>query len=185
MVDGERDLKAESPRGDVQRRGRTLATAGFVIGTVVLLAAIPACSSSSTPTSAPTATTHPSSASTSTTSSSSSVTFAQGSAAEVADCQADAETIETALEAYMAEKGAYPSPPYPWSAATYVADFGPLTAGTSGGPFLHTPPSSNDYVIEYDSAGHLWIAPPGSFSATYNPGQDFSVHPDICEAAVH
>ena len=36
----------------------------------------------------------------------------------------------------MAEKGAYPSPPSPWSAATYVANYGPLTSSGGGGPFM-------------------------------------------------
>ena len=145
----------------------------------MLLATVPACSSRSTPmaastTSAPTA---------STTSTTSSVVFPQGSAAEVADCESDAKTLETALAAYQAETGAYPLPS-PWSAATYATNFLPLTAATHGGPFLPNPPATKFYVIEYDSAGHIWIAPPGSYGATYNPGQDFDAHPDICDAAV-
>jgi len=85
----------------------------------------------------------------------------------------------------MAGKGAYPSPPYPWSAATYEADYGPLTSGAGGDAFLHAPPPDKYYVIEYDSSGHVWVAPPGSFSPTYNVGQDFGDNPDICLAAVH
>ena len=162
------------------RRRRPLATTGIIAG-IAILATVPACSSSSNPTTAPTSTSHP----TPTTTTSSSVTFAQGSAAEVADCQSDAQTIETALQAYMAEKGTYPSPPFPWSAANYVVDFAPLTSGTDGGAFLHMPPSSNYYVIEYDSDGHVWVAPPGNYSATYNAGQDFAANPNVCLAAVH
>jgi hypothetical protein len=128
----------------------------------------------STTTSAPT---------TSTTSTTSSVVFPEGSAAEIADCESDAKTLETALAAYQAETGAYPSPSA-WSAATYAGNFQPLTAAAHGGPFLPRPPSTRYYVIEYDSAGHIWIAPPGSYGATYNAGQDFDAHPDICEAAV-
>ena len=156
-----------------------MATAGFVIGTIVLLAVVPACSSPSRPAAV--------SATTSTTTSTTapqSVTFEQGSAAEVADCQADAETVETALEAYMAGKGSYPTPPAPWSAGTYAADYGPLTSGAGGDAFLRTAPSDKYYVIEYDSSGHVWVAPPGSFSATYNVGQDFGANADICDAAV-
>ena len=84
----------------------------------------------------------------------------------------------------MAGKGAYPTPPAPWSAGTYAADYGPLTSGGGGDAFLHTAPSDKYYVIEYDSSGHVWVAPPGSFSPTYNVGQDFGANPDICDAAV-
>ena len=83
----------------------------------------------------------------------------------------------------MAEKGAYPSPPAPWSAATYAGNYQPLTAASGGGPFLKSPPGTKYYVIEYDSAGHVWIAPPGAYGP-YDKGQDFAADPDICDAAV-
>jgi len=83
----------------------------------------------------------------------------------------------------MAEKGAYPSPPAPWSAATYAANFTPLTAASDGGPFLRSAPGTSFYVIAYDSAGHVWVAPPGSYG-TYNKGQDFALQPNVCDAAV-
>ena len=113
-----------------------------------------------------------------------SASIQQGSAAEVAACQSDARTVDTAVQAYMAEHGTYPSPPSPWSAASYAADFAPLTASGAGGPFMQTPPGTTFYVIEYDSAGHVWVAPPGSYQAAYNKGQDFDLNPDICTAAV-
>lgn len=159
----------------VRRRPPT--AAGLIIGVVAILATIPACSSSSTPT----ATSHPASTSTPT---SSSVTLQQASGAEVAACESDAKVLETALVAYMAEMGTFPTPPSPWSAATYAANFAPLTSDADGGPYMHTPPSSKDYVIEYDSSGHVWIAPPGTYSATYIEGQDFDANPNICLAAV-
>ena len=96
---------------------------------VTLLAVVPACSSPSTPTSS-TSSSRPATTSTSTTSS---VAIPEGSAAEVAACQADAKTLETALETYMVQKGSFPSPA-PWSAATYAANFEPLTAAGGGGP---------------------------------------------------
>jgi hypothetical protein len=52
-----------------------------------------------------------------------------------------------------------------------------------GGPFLKGPPGTKYYVIEYDSAGHIWIAPPEAYGP-YNKGQDFVADPDICDAAV-
>jgi len=153
-----------------------------VLAAVTLLAVVPACSSTSTPTtsSTPTSTSRPAATSTSTTSS---VAFPEGSAAEVAACQADAQTLETALEAYMVQKGSFPSPA-PWSAATYAANFEPLTAAGGGGPYLPRPPGTKFYVIEYDSSGHVWVAPPGSYGATYNPGQSFGASTDVCLAAV-
>ncbi len=70
-----------------------------------------------------------------------------------------------------------------WSAATYAGNFEPLTAASGGGPFLPSPPGTKYYVIEYDSAGHVWVAPPGAYGP-YNKGQDFAADPNICDAAV-
>jgi hypothetical protein len=106
-------------------------------------------------------------------------------AAEVAACQADAQSVEVAVQAYQAQKGAYPSPVSPWSTATYAADYTPLTSSADGGPYLHNAPRTTYYVIEYDSSGHVWVAPPGIYQPTYNPGQSFAGNPDICLAAVH
>ena len=159
-----------------QRRtsSQRLTTAGLLIGAVALLAFIPACGSSSTPAAVSTSTT---------TSTTSSVTLPEQDPAELAACVADAQTLAEALAAYMAEKGAYPSPPAPWSSAAYVENYQPLTAASGGAAFLKSPPGTKYYVIEYDSAGHVWIAPPGSYGP-YNKGQDFAADPDICDAAV-
>ncbi len=145
----------------------------LLTGAVALLIMIPACSSSSTPATLPTSTTTTSSA----------VVLPNQAPAEIAACTADAKTLEVALGAYMAEKGAYPSPPAPWSAATYVANYAPLTASGNGGPFMASAPPTTSYVIEYDSAGHIWVAPPGSYGS-YDRGQDFDASPDVCDPAV-
>lgn len=162
-----------------RRHGPRTRRVAIAIGSLVLLVTVPACSSSSTPMPASTTTSVPTASTTSTTSS---VVFPQGSAAEIADCESDARALETALAAYQAETGAYPSPS-PWSAATYATNFLPLTSAGHGGPFLPKPPATTFYVIEFDSAGHIYVAPPGAYG-TYNPGQDFDAHPDICDAAV-
>jgi hypothetical protein len=162
---------------DSDHTARRRSTVRLVTGALTLLVLIPACSSSSTPT----ATSQPTTTSTTT---ASPVTTQQGSAAEVAACQADAKSLEVALAAYMAQKGAYPSPPSAWSASTYAANFEPLMSAAGGGPYLASPPADTSYVIEYDSAGHVWIAPPGAYGATYNPGQSFDANPNICLAAV-
>lgn len=163
-----------------QRRtsSHRITTAGLLIGAVALLAFLPSCSSS--PTTAAVSTTSSSSSTTSTTSS---VTLPEQDPAELATCVSDAQTLSEALDAYMAAHGAYPSPPAAWSAATYAANYQPLTAASDGGPFLPSPPATRFYVIEYDSAGQVWIAPPGAYGP-YNKGQDFALVPDICDAAV-
>ena len=154
-----------------------------VLGLLVLLAVVPACSSASTPTAASTST---STSTSSTTSTTTAVTVPQGSSASVAACESDARTLEAALDAYMAEKGSYPSPPSPWSASTYVANFGPLTSAAGGeGPYLSTPPPTTLYVIEYDSSGHVWIAPPGAYGTAYDPAEpSASASASVCLAAV-
>jgi hypothetical protein len=79
----------------------------------------------------------------------------------------------------MVQKGAFPTPPSPWSAATYAANFAPLIP-----QYMHSPPGTTSYVIEYDSSGHVWVAPPEAYGATYNPAQSFDANPDVCLAAV-
>jgi hypothetical protein len=161
--------------GPQRTRGRSALTAGLVLGAVAVLATVPACSSSPNPSAVPTTS--------STTSTTSSVTLPAQSAAEIAACQADAKTVELALQTYQADQGAYPSPPSPWSAATYAANYQPLTSAADGGPYLPGPPHTTSYVIAYDSAGHVWVTPPGSYGA-YDKGQDFDADPDVCDAAV-
>jgi hypothetical protein len=153
------------------RRGHVLVGGGALI---LVLAAIPACSSTSAPTAAPTTTS----------TSAPPVTFEQGSAAAVDDCEADAKVLEVAIDVSQAVRGSYPTPPLPWNAVNYAANFAPLTSGSAGGPFMHSPPSTDDYVVEYDSAGHIWVAPPATYDAAYNPAQDFDTNPDSCLAAV-
>jgi hypothetical protein len=113
----------------------------------------------------------------------SAVTVPHQSEAVVAACQSDARSLEVALEAYMAQNGSFPTPPSPWNAATYAGNFAPLTSSSHGGPYMHEPLAPTNYVIEYDSSGNVWVAPPGSYGASYNPGQGFDQHPDICLAA--
>ena len=162
------------------RRPHAARTSGLVFAAASLLAVIPACNSSSDHATPPTSSPTPSADATSTTSP---VTVPEQNPAELATCAADARALTEALDTAMAEKGAYPSPPAPWSAATYVSNYQPLTTASGGGPFLQSAPGTKHYVIEYDAAGHVWIAPPGSYRS-YDVGQDFSANPNICEAAV-
>jgi hypothetical protein len=167
------DVQVEQEESRLPRRGtpQSLAGAGVLL---VLVAAVPACSAPSSPAAVSTSTT---------TSTTSAATLPEEDPAEIAACVADAKTLETGLAAFVAERGAYPTPPTAWSAATYAGNYQPLTAASGGGPFLPGPPGTKYYVIEYDSAGHVWIAPPGAYGA-YDKGQDFAVDPDICDAAV-
>lgn len=106
------------------------------------------------------------------------------SASTVAACQADAQTVAAAVTQYQARAGTFATPPAPWSAATYAANYAPLTSSSGGGPYLKGPPGTTRYVIEYDGAGHVWVAPPGTYEATFNAGQSFDGNPSICLAAV-
>ena len=108
-------------------------TAGLLVGGATLFAVVPACSSSPT-------TPDRVGASPSTTATTTAATLPNQNPAEVAACVADSQSLETALAAYLAEHGAYPSPPAPWTAATYAANYAPLTAASGGGPFLHNAP---------------------------------------------
>ena len=56
-------------------------------------------------------------------------------------------------------------------------------AGGGTGPYLHGAPTTTHYLIEFDSSGHVWIAPPGAYD-TYDPGQDFDTNPNVCLAAI-
>lgn len=155
-----------------RREGWKLTCSGLVA--VAALVVVPACSSSG-PTAPGTTTTAASTTP--------SVTVPHQNPAEIAACTADAKSVEVALDAYQAVHGSFPVPPSPWSAATYAANFGPLTTSGGGGPFMPTPPKTTSYVIAYDAAGHVWVAPPGAYGP-YNKGQDIDLSPDICDAAV-
>ena len=37
-------------------------------------------------------------------------------------CQADAKSVEIAVDAYRAQKGSFPDPTAPWSAETYASN---------------------------------------------------------------
>jgi hypothetical protein len=164
----------------VTRRSGTCTTRRLLpsLGVLCALTIVPACGSSP-PAPAAVAT----SSTSATPSTTSAVTLPDQNPAELAACVADVQSVMAALQASMAERSTFPAPAAPWSAATYVANYAPLTAGTDGGPFLHSAPSTLYYVIEYDASGQVWVAPPGSYGP-YDKGQDFAIQPNICDAAV-
>ncbi len=102
-----------------------------------------------------------------------------GGAAEVAACRSDVSDVQTALAAYQASNGSYPNPPAGWTAASYPTNFAPLTNAPPPGPFLKMPPGDNHYVILWDSSGHIWVEPPGSFDPTYVAAND-GTNPATC-----
>jgi len=101
----------------------------------------------------------------------------------ILQCESDVKSVETAVAAYQAEKGSFPDPPAPWSAGTYMINYAPLTSGENGGPYLHLTPGTTDYVVEYNSTGNVWVAPPNTFEASFDPNQGLGANPNACEAA--
>ena len=102
---------------------------------------------------------------------------------QVASCRADAQSVETALQAYRAENHVYPALLAPWSEANYRTNYSILTSAGQGGPWLRSAPSTSNYVIEYDSSGRVWVEGIGTYDPVYNPLQDFALHPDACHVA--
>jgi hypothetical protein len=144
-----------------------------IIGSIVVSLTLP-----STKT---TTTTTPTSATSNAQSTTTTVANALGpaAAAEVAACRSDVLDVQTALAAYQASNGSYPTPPGAWTAASYPTNFAPLTNAPAPGPFLKMPPGDNHYVILWDSSGHIWVEPPGTFSRTYDAANDFT-NPSTC-----
>ena len=106
------------------------------------------------------------------------------SAAEVAACRSDVSDVQAALGAYQATNGSYPIPPAGWTAASYPTNFVPLTNAPAPGPFLKMPPGDNHYVILWDSSGHIWVEPPGSFVPAYDATND-GTNPSTCARVAH
>ena len=75
-------------------------------------------------------------------------------------------------------------PPKAWSASTYKANYAHLTSGIEGGPWLQTAPGTDAYVVEYDDAGHVWVAPAGTYEAAYDPSQGLGTAANACHVAV-
>jgi general secretion pathway protein G len=108
------------------------------------------------------------------------VVFAVGSTgtnAAQAACKSDAKSVETAIEAYKAQ---HPGSQYP-AADDYSAL---TTTDSAGGPWLKAQPSTKDYIIHFDSAGHVWVDAPGT-NASDSSGNDIDQSPDTaCNVAV-
>jgi hypothetical protein len=87
--------------------------------------------------------------------------------------------VQAALAAFQATNGSYPTPPADWTVSSYPTNFAPLTNAPAPGPFLKMPPGDNHYVILWDSSGHIWVEPPGTFFPTYDAAHD-GTNPSTC-----
>lgn len=104
------------------------------------------------------------------------VVFAVGSTnqnAIASSCNADAKSVETAMEAYKAQTGGYPS----------AIDVLTTTQATSVngvaetvGPWLKTAPGSSNYSISIDTSGDVWITGPKGVGTPVN----YDVTPGVC-----
>jgi hypothetical protein len=45
-------------------------------------------------------------------------------------------------------------------------------------------PSTADYVVEYDSTGNVWVAPPNTFEPSFVANQGLDTNPNSCADAV-
>jgi general secretion pathway protein G len=90
------------------------------------------------------------------------VVFSLGSVTSksaVSACQADGATVNTAMSAYNANNGSYP---------TSQAQ---LTGTANGGPYLQSwPNNTSHYQFALDSSGNLWVALPSVTTATGGTG---------------
>lgn len=106
------------------------------------------------------------------------VVFAVGSTgknASAAACNADAKSVETALEAVKAQTGAYPGA----LGGQTAADWNALTGGGGGGAtYLRSQPGTTHYTIWYDGSGNVLI---GAKAAADSTGAlDFDKTPTAC-----
>lgn len=176
--------RSESEAG-ISSLGTMLSLAGLLvvllIVSIIVSITLPS-NSTTTTTTTPTTTSGTANSDTGAARSTSTTTPAQSgavAAAVVAACRSDVADVQTALAAYQATNGAYPTPPAPWTAASYPTNFGPLTNAAPPGPFLKMPPGDNHYVILWDSSGHIWVEAPGTFSPTYDAAND-GANPSTC-----
>lgn len=120
------------------------------------------------------------------------VVFAVGttsSNAKVAACDSDAKSVETAIEAYYAQGGTWPTPGAAANATYYASltqqqtDFGPND--TTAGPWLRQAPSTADYWIEWNTSGSVFVTTAGGGTAD-NTTNDFDATDDAaCVTAVN
>ena len=115
------------------------------------------------------------------------VVFAVGTTGKnsaAAACNADAKSVETALEAYKAQNNSdYPAT-LTSQDATGSGSWAPLLdgSGADGAPYLRSVPGTDHYTIWFDSDGKVWIGAKGlSSPPSYSAATDFDKAPDACK----
>jgi len=89
-------------------------------------------------------------------------------------CNADADSVENAVQLYEAQIG-MPPPDLAALSATSTS------SGQSGGPWLRALPRSTHYTIYVDSHGTVGVFPPGASPAGMVPAaDDYGQHHDLC-----
>jgi hypothetical protein len=170
-----------SDAAGISNLGMILSMAGFlvVLLIVAIIVSVTLPSNSTTTTTTTVAANGASTSSTSQPTPTTSSVAGTGGAAVVAACRSDVTDVQTALAAYQATNGSYPTPPADWTAGAYPTNFAPLTDAAPPGPFLKMPPGDNHYVIEWDRTGRIWVEPPGTVTPTYDPAND-GANPSAC-----
>ena len=100
------------------------------------------------------------------------VVFAVGTStksASVASCDADAKAVQSAIEAYHAQMGAYPAAN---NGATGWTQLTVQQTGPNGkvGPWLKSQPASTHYAINFDNLGNVSADPPSTATYVGPPG---------------
>ncbi|HUA94962.1 MAG TPA: prepilin-type N-terminal cleavage/methylation domain-containing protein [Acidimicrobiales bacterium] len=107
------------------------------------------------------------------------VVFAVGSTnqnAVAASCNADAKSVETAMEAYKAQTGQYPSSISALTVSTQISVNG---VSETVGPWLKTVPGSSHYQISIDTSGDVFLLKPNANWATGN-SDNYDDTPGVC-----
>lgn len=99
----------------------------------------------------------------------------ESTAAVIASCNADAKSVETAVEAYHAQVGKYPP----------TLDVLTQTARLDGqalGPWLKEVPSSTHYTILVSPGGSVYVYPPNSAGAeSLSPEHNYEGTSNPCD----
>jgi general secretion pathway protein G len=98
------------------------------------------------------------------------VVFAVGTTstnAVAASCRADAKSVETAVEAYHAQTGAFPANVSALAVST-------VTNGSTVGPWLRAVPTASQYSISLGGSGTVLVSSSGGAFA------NFDVSPNPC-----
>jgi len=105
-------------------------------------------------------------------------------ASTVQACQAETRSVETAVAAYQRVTGHYLDVSG-WAPDTYATNYQGLVSAVGGhGPYLAAIPSDDEYIIEFDSQGEVWVARVGQWSQGYSPTGNPSRSDTACKDAI-